>query len=241
MNPISTSGSGLLFRTEAGAAEVPVNVLCQAFAALQYRSINWLHELRYHGVPISKHPVDLHTYQELIWMVQPTVIIETGSWCGGSALFFADHLQRLHGSQPWLVVSVDNGELAHDQGLDLPQFVEHERIVFLHGCSWETTTIERIRAYIRSVDRVLVSLDGAHEEADVEKELTVYAPFVTVGSYLVVEDTNAEHLFYRGTNKGPAGALKSFLALHHEFQVDYDCERFLITFNPGGWLKRVAC
>jgi cephalosporin hydroxylase len=39
---------------------------------------------------------------------------------------------------------------------------------------------------------------------------------------------------------GPSEATAEFLAAHSEFRADSSHERFLMTFNPGGYLKRFA-
>jgi len=41
------------------------------------------------GVPTQKCPLDLRIYQEILYDVRPHVIVETGTWYGGSALFLA--------------------------------------------------------------------------------------------------------------------------------------------------------
>jgi len=38
---------------------------------------------------------------------------------------------------------------------------------------------------------------------------------------------------------GPLQAIESFLANTDEFQVDREREKFLLTFNPSGYLRRV--
>jgi cephalosporin hydroxylase len=37
---------------------------------------------------------------------------------------------------------------------------------------------------------------------------------------------------------GPMEALDEFLAEHAEFEIDRRCERYLLTFNPRGYLRR---
>src|SRR5574337_2195451 len=47
-------------------------------------------EPRWMGVRIIKNPLDTWIYQELIYAVQPDVILEIGSSYGGSTLYFAN-------------------------------------------------------------------------------------------------------------------------------------------------------
>ena len=39
---------------------------------------------------------------------------------------------------------------------------------------------------------------------------------------------------------GPLEAVEEFLARTDEFEIDREREKFLITFNPRGYLRRVA-
>src|SRR4029434_834476 len=66
-------------------------------------------------------------------------------------------------------------------------------------------------------------------------------PLVTPGSYLVVEDTNINgHPVYEAFGPGPMEAVQDFLKERDDFEVDRSREKFLLTFNPGGWLGKLA-
>jgi cephalosporin hydroxylase len=73
----------------------------------------------YRDVPIVKNPCDLRAYETIIHRTKPDLIIETGSYMGGSALWLADRFDGL-------VISVD---LADDR--ELPT---HDRVRFITGC-----------------------------------------------------------------------------------------------------------
>ena len=45
---------------------------------------------RWRGVPLYKFPTDLVVLQEIVCEVRPDLIVETGTYKGGSALFLAD-------------------------------------------------------------------------------------------------------------------------------------------------------
>ncbi|MCA1363377.1 hypothetical protein I6F14_23445 [Bradyrhizobium sp. IC3069] len=51
--------------------------------------------LTYKGLITIKTPYDLALYTRLIWELQPRTILELGSFQGGSALWFADHMSML--------------------------------------------------------------------------------------------------------------------------------------------------
>jgi cephalosporin hydroxylase len=113
------------------------------------------------------------------------------------------------------------------------------------GYSTDADTVSIVDRISRDIlesrpGHVLVMLDSEHSEQNVLDELKVYAKFVTLGSYLIVEDTNVNgHPSFPSHGAGPWEATEKFLDQHSEFQRDLDCQRFLLTFNPGGWLKRM--
>jgi cephalosporin hydroxylase len=73
-------------------------------------------------------------------------------------------------------------------------------------------------------------LDSDHAQAHVARELELYAPFVAIGCYLVVEDTNIHgHPAYPSYGPGPMEAVEAFLSTTSAFIVDHARERFLMT------------
>lgn len=72
-------------------------------------------------------------------------------------------------------------------------------------------------------------------------ELRVLAPYLSPGDYMIVEDTNVNgHPVYPSFGPGPYEAVAEFLAETADFVVDASREKFMMTFNPRGYLKRVA-
>lgn len=184
------------------------------------------------GVPILKNPLDLWVYQEILWELQPTVLIETGTAFGGSALFFAMMMDRRRVGR---VLSIDI-----EAASVLPQ---HPRVTFLRGSSTDPAILQAVAATIQPTDRVMVVLDSDHSTAHVRAELEAYAGLVTPGQFLVVEDTNIDQRpvtygWMGGT--GPGVAVDGWLPGHPEFAPDAMAERFMMTFYPGGWLRRCA-
>jgi cephalosporin hydroxylase len=87
----------------------------------------------------------------------------------------------------------------------------------------------------------LVILDSDHSRDHVLTELRTYSPLVTPGQYLIVEDTNVNgHPVLSEHGPGPAEALVEFLDETDGFEVDRAREKFGMTFNPGGYLRRLA-
>jgi cephalosporin hydroxylase len=88
---------------------------------------------------------------------------------------------------------------------------------------------------------VLVILDSDHSRDHVLDELRIYSRWVTPGSYLIVEDTNVnDHPALPEHGPGPMEALEEFLAETDEFEIDAPREKFFLTFNPRGFLRKRA-
>jgi len=200
------------------------------FHRLWYGSLQTWSMTKFEGVPVLKNPLDLWVYQELIWNLRPTLIIETGTAFGGSALFYARCLDK---RGPGAVISVDC-----DPALDLPT---HPKIAFITGYSTDPSIVEEIRKVAATHPRVMVVLDSDHGQANVELELEAYAPMVSPGQFLVVEDTNLNgrplDMDWEG-GPGPGPAVDAWLPAHPEFAPEPLAERYLLTMHPGGWLRR---
>jgi cephalosporin hydroxylase len=181
------------------------------------------------GIPILKSPLDCWVYQELIHELRPDLIIETGTDLGGSALFLASVCGLIdHGR----VVSIDIRRATR---------VTHPRITFLVGDSTSTEIVDQVRQAAVGAERVMVILDSDHHAAHVGRELRAYRDFVSPGSYLVVEDTNVNgHPVMPEHGPGPYEAVQEFLRDDPDFEVDKSREKFLLTYFPDGFLKRVA-
>ena len=117
----------------------------------------------------------------------------------------------------------------------------HPRIEFIIGDSRSEAVLYKVRQAASSANGpVMVILDSDHSAAHVSKELELYSPFVSLGSYVLVQDGIIDvYDRWRDGQPGPLAAIKDFLKRHSEFEVDTErCERFLITHHPMGWLKR---
>lgn len=200
------------------------DTIIDSFHHLLYVSSVWERTF-WRGRPVAKLPSDLFIYQELIHSVKPDYIVETGTAFGGSALFFADMMDLMgHGE----VISIDNAFR--------PDRPAHRRIRYIENNSLDTNVLGAVKDIAQG--RVIVTLDSDHRKEHVLEEMEAYAPLAT--EYLVVEDTNIGHpIEVAGMDEGPMGAVMEFLETHKEFEVDYAAHKFLVTFNPNGWLRRV--
>lgn len=180
------------------------------------------------GVRISKCSLDLMAYAGIIHALRPSVVIETGTWHGGSAFFFAS-MCDLIGCGRVLTIDI--------KPVELP--IYHPRIAYLVGDSVAEDTVRQAREWARG-DQGLVVLDSAHEKPHVLAELRAYHDFVAVGNFLVVEDTNVNgHPVMPEYEAGPWEAVHEWMDGRADFVFDRETEP-PITFAPEGYLRRVA-
>lgn len=189
-----------------------------------FQSTSWM------GVQIMQNVLDLWTIQETIAEVRPGLLIETGTWEGGSALFYAQLMDLMdHGR----VMTID---------IDDKNRLDHPRVEFVHGSSTAPDTMERVGDAVAAAEGpVMVILDGDHSRDHVARELELYGPLVTPGSLLLSQDGIIDTLeLFRESRPGPLPANRAFLAAHPEFEYDAERnERFLLTHHPVGWMRRV--
>ena len=186
-------------------------------------------DTRWLGVSAFKCPLDMWIYQEIIFEQKPDVIIECGTCLGGSALFLAS-LCDLMGKGRVLTIDIDPPD-------GKPQ---HPRITYLHGSSTAPETVTRLRGMMTDQDKALVILDSDHHRDHVLNELRIYSHIVHAGGYIIVEDTNFNgHPVVPDFGPGPTEAVDIFLRENPDYEVDASREKFLMTFNPRGYLKRV--
>ncbi|KNZ31086.1 MAG: cephalosporin hydroxylase [Methylibium sp. NZG] len=201
------------------------------------------------GRPVIQYPQDIVAMQEIIWRVQPDLIIETGIAHGGSLIFSASMLElnaACGGPKDARVLGVDIDIRAHNRAA-IEAHPMFRRIDMIQGSSIAPEIIEQVRARARAKPRVLVCLDSNHTHDHVLAELHAYAMLATVGSYCVVFDTIVEDLpagIYPertwGPGNNPKSALYEYLKDHPQFEIDRDMDhKLLISVAPQGYLKRV--
>jgi cephalosporin hydroxylase len=179
--------------------------------------------------PCLKCPLDMWIYQEIIAETRPDLIIETGTYMGGSTLFMA-HMLDILGKGEIYTIDI--------QGNDARPY--HPRIHYVKGSSADSSLVHSLLD-CRKDEKRLVILDSDHSKNHVLKEMALFAPYINVGSYLIVEDTNINgHPTLPAFGEGPFEAVEEFIRNHTNFVIDEMREKFLMTFNPKGYLKRIA-
>lgn len=173
------------------------------------------------GWPCLQTPVDLQLMQELIDRVKPELIVETGTHCGGHALFMRD-MQNLTGVHDGKVISIglpNNYEKPQASGLH-----------FIESRSTESAAVQAAKNAADSCSTVMVVLDSDHSATSVLKELFAFAGLVTPGSYLIACDGTAV--------RGPKDAVSKFLQWNKSFMIDRRIDRFGLSNHEDGWLKK---
>jgi cephalosporin hydroxylase len=211
----------------------------------------WLRETARHkytynftwlGRPFIQLPQDMVAVQELIWRVQPDLIIETGIAHGGSLIFSASILELLGGNGQVLGVDID---IRSHNRAEIEKHPMSKRIQMIQGSSVDKAVARQIYRVAQNRKRIMVMLDSNHTHEHVLKELQLYSKLVTKGSYLVVFDTAIEDLpddliedrpWRKGNN--PKTAVREFLKTNKRFVIDKNIEsKLLITVAPDGYLK----
>ena len=209
--------------------------LIRAFNELYYQGpdgIPLYRRVSFLGVETLKCPMDLWIYQEILARTRPEVIVECGVHRGGTTLYLAS-LCDLLGTGRVIACDIDLTPVHH-------KVRGHPRIELIEGDSVDPAIHAAIARDCRG-RRTMVILDSDHFVAHVSRELRLYGPLVAPGCYLVCEDTNVNgHPVRPDFGPGPHEAVRAFLAETEGWQVDAECERFLVTFNPSGFLLRMG-
>ena len=205
------------------ADEVKVAAVEAVWDHQAWRQAQWL------GHPVNRYPSDLHVYQELISELRPGLVVLAAEDHGlsGRALFAASVCDQLGGGH---VVAVGG-----DDPSDRP---EHPRITHLAGPPEDTAVASQVAALAPETAGALVILGVGHVTRVVDA-FELYAPLVPVGGYVVVENTVVNgRPVVSGFGPGPYEAVVTILGRHPNFVADRARERYTVTFNCGGYLKR---
>jgi cephalosporin hydroxylase len=253
IDPIQEHFQEAIQRANAQASDQSITQPAEQFFArshqLQYSyNFSWLSR------PIIQYPQDIVAFQEVVSLVKPDLILETGIAHGGSLVLSAsmlcllDVMEGLDPRQsPRKVVGVDIDIRPHNR-IALDEHPLRFKMELIEGSSIDPEIIQQVRSHADGVDRMLVTLDSNHTHEHVLAELNAYAGLVTVGSYCIVFDTVIEDMpagsfpdrpWDVGNN--PKTAVHEWLKSHLEFEIDKDIDnKLLISVAPDGYLKRLG-
>jgi cephalosporin hydroxylase len=190
---------------------------------LTWGNTQWL------GVKTLRCPLDLWLYQEIIFETRPDLIVETGTAHGGGALFLASMCELVQRGQ---VISIDITQFS--------AWPQHPRLTYLRGSSVADDVLETVRQRAAGANQTLVILDSDHSRNHVLAEMKAFSPLVRPEGYLIVEDTIVNgHPLRPEFGPGPMEAVEEFLQSTDGWMIDRSKEKFLLSFNRNGYLKRV--
>lgn len=207
------------------------------------------------GVQTMQNPADLWSMQEIITEIAPDFIIECGTAAGGSSLFYASVLRQVRPGGRVITIDIEPRLGQSIEALqDRPDLqariaaLADEMIEIITSNSIDPTLVEELRQRTKG-RKVMVVLDSCHHYLHVRAEIENYKDIVSPGSYLIVQDTvidereewidrYAQCPGYEGRG-GPGRAVREFLPGQSDFVVDREREKYLLTFFPGGYLRRV--
>ena len=245
-------------RLDAVSTDTELNNAAKEFLLASFAK-KYSYNFSWQDRPIIQYPQDMVAMQEIIWSVQPDLIIETGIAHGGSLIFSASMLALLD-----MVDAIQTGETINPKisqrkvlGLDidirphnLAAIQAHpmsSRIEMIQGSSIDPAIVDQVKSIAKGYKKVLVCLDSNHTHDHVLAELEAYAPLTSVGSYCVVFDTLVEDLTDDlcmdrpwGPGDNPKTAVWEYLKTHSEFEIDQSIQnKLLVTVASDGYLKRV--
>jgi cephalosporin hydroxylase len=210
------------------AHPTPIPEQLQAqFTDAFWRSLAW-RDTAWLGQRVERTPTDLVVYQELVARVRPDWIVEMRATNGGGAIFFASICDLVGTGQVLSLVTDPDGERP-----------EHPRITYVTGVPTEEETRRRVFETVGETSNALVLIPAAPLRT-ILAEFKRYAPLVGVGSYVIFEGTIVNgHPVLPGYGPGPFEAIQEILKHRRDFAPDHRPERFGLTFNPRGFLRRV--
>lgn len=207
------------------------------------------------GVFVQQDPMDAFAIQDMLWRVKPDLIIEIGTNTGGGAIFYATIMKAYNPSGK--IVTLDVKEVSNwnkrnnerCEGCVLA--TQHAwwndgMITFIKGRVTEKATRDQIDPFVAKAKTVLVIEDASHRYPDTLENINAVYHYVTVGSYLLVQDTKMDR-FVAGLGKkygrlrfGPMRSVDEFVAKHPNFVIDRRFEYFLYSQHHRGFLRRTS-
>jgi cephalosporin hydroxylase len=240
-NPAATFLSERQARIAANKTDKQLQKVTAAFMKEIVRT-NYIFNFSWLGRPVIQIPQDLFGMQEIIWTIKPDFIIETGIAHGGSLVFQASMLELIGKGK---VIGIDIDIRKHNRA-EIEKHPLYNRIVMIEGSSVSEDVVNQVKSITKGATSIMVTLDSNHTHEHVLKELELYTPFVSVGSYCIVFDTAIEDLSREipiidrpwGPGNNPKTAVWEFLRTNNRFVIDKDIEaKILITAAPDGYLK----
>jgi len=241
MNPIEQFNQEKKERIAAFGTNEELNAAAHQFNVVSNRE-KYSYNFSWMGRPIIQYPQDMIAMQEIIWEIQPDIIIETGIAHGGSLIYYASIMELIgHGE----IVGIDIDIREHNKA-EILKHPMSKRITMIQGSSIDVETLDKAKIFALGYQKIMVCLDSNHTHEHVLTELEMYSPLVSIGSYLVVFDTIIERMpsamYDRPWDVGNNAmtAVDEFLRKNDNFIIDEQIDhKLLISVAPRGYLKRI--
>ena len=207
----------------------------------RYASSSWL------GSQFQQDPSDAILIQMLLWEIKPDLIIDLGTNTGGSALFFASIMNYYNPNGKVITIDVKSYEENWYKGDKICKICTNpdqnplwkKYVKFYKGYTTEEKVLNEVRKHVNESKIVLVSQDASHYPNDVYKDLIEYSKFVSIGSYIIVQDTKLDRIVRRSDNSIHS-KIDQFLKDNNNFLMNRTLENFFFyTQHAKGFLKRI--
>ena len=140
--------------------------------------------VRYLGHATMKSVSDLWNYQEIIFDLKPALIVELGTYAGGSALYFSHLLKSMSGHRHLLTVDISRDAVASE-------VLRDPGIEFMLASSCSDGVAQRIQALQKEFPGpMFIIIDSDHGKKHVLAEMIMLRALIRTGDYFIVEDSN---------------------------------------------------
>ena len=215
-----------------------------------WMSVGWqlkyVYSFTWMGLPILQLPEDMVRMQEVIFRLQPDIIVETGVAHGGSLAYYASLCKAIgHGR----VIGIEKGLRCR------VAIQAHEMAPYITLIEGDSVAPDVVDAVHHQCDgqKVLVILDSDHSRSHVAKELAAYHALIRPGFYIVACDGNMRDLAEVPRGKrawrfdNPQEAAREFAQANRQFVIEDPPWPFNesqlskpVTYWPSAWLRRLG-
>lgn len=197
------------------------------------------------GIPIIRLPDDIIVFQELVFQVQPKVILEVGVARGGSVILSSSLVELLGNNGR--VIGIDIDIRSHN----LERIKAHrlyKNITLIEGNILDQGTLEKLKENLKDEKIDVLVLDSNHTHEHVIQELKLLSEFVSLGGYIVLPDTVIEDFpqGYYSKNRpwdvgnNPKTALNEFMSASDKFEIDtYFSTKAALSESPDGYIRKI--
>lgn len=187
------------------------------------------------GLKMWKTVDDMARYRMVINETRPEVVVETGTRWGGFAAWMSDVFN----------VDVVTVDISPPESLG-----DRPRCTVLRGSSIDPGVIAEVERLVGG-RRCMVTLDSDHHAPHVLLEIASYAPMVTPGCYLVVEDGLADLCGNKEARRFGrdiplcGGPMRAIISAGLPNDPRWARDRFIedltpVSHSPAGWWRREA-